>query len=100
MWAATIIKEQIDKQELVGLSPYLKMSLIKPLILEWCIESWSKMQADREYIKFGWQTCCVSLFNVYDPIKRQQAVEEVALQKMDGWSACSRRRGERRREWQ
>ena len=26
----------------------------------------------------GWHTCCLSLFNVLDPIKRQQAVEEIA----------------------
>ena len=86
-WAASIIKEQVEKEELVGLTPYLKMSLIKPLILEWCIESWNKMQGNgfgREYIKFGWHTCCVSLFNVLDPVKRQQVVEEVALNKIDG----------------
>jgi hypothetical protein len=77
-WAATVIAEQIEADEVSGLSPYLKMSMIKPKVLEWCINSWSKMKEGRAYIKMGWHTCCVSLFNVHDPIKRQQAVEEVA----------------------
>lgn len=83
-WAAGIITEQIEKNELYGLSPYLKMSMIKPLILQWCIASWSKMKQGRDYIKMGWHTCCLSLFNVNDVVKRLQVVEEVALGKLEG----------------
>jgi hypothetical protein len=85
-WAATIIKEQIQNDELVGLSPYLKMSVIKPYILQWCIDSWTQMQTGhgREYIKTGWHTCCTSLFNVRDPIKRAQVVEAVARGELEG----------------
>lgn len=83
-WAAMIIKEQIQKDELVGLSPYLKMSVIKPYILQWCIDSWTKMRPGRDYIKMGWHTCCVSLFNVHDPVKRAQVVEAVARGELEG----------------
>jgi hypothetical protein len=82
-WAASIITEQVEKNELAGLSPYLKMSMIKPLILQWCIASWSKMKQGRDYIKMGWHSCCVSLFNVHDVVKRLQVVEEVALKELE-----------------
>ena len=77
-WAAVIVREQIQNNELVGLSPYLKMSVIKPYILEWCMVSWKKMSAGCDYIKSGWHTCCTSLFNVRDAAKRTQVVEAVA----------------------
>lgn len=79
-WAARIIQEQIDNDEILGLSPYLKMSVVKPLILQWCIDSWSALGVEkgRPFVKMGWHTCCVSLFDVLDPAKRVQAVEESA----------------------
>lgn len=82
-WAAGIMTEQIEKDELSGLTPYLKMSMIKPLILQWCIASWSKMKQGRDYIRMGWHTCCLSLFNVNNVVKRLQVVEEVALGKLE-----------------
>ena len=83
-WAAVIVREQIQNNELVGLSPYLKMSVIKPYILQWCIVSWKKMSAGRDYIKSGWHTCCTSLFNVRDAAKRAQEVEAVARGEFEG----------------
>jgi hypothetical protein len=79
-WAARIIQEQVDSDDILGLSPYLKMSVVKPLILQWCIDSWSALGVEkgRAYVKMGWHTCCVSLFNVLDAAKRAQAVEESA----------------------
>ena len=61
-WAAEIIREQIRDETPLGLAPYLKMSLIKPLILEWCIEAWNSMAQGREYIKTGLAHMhCISL---------------------------------------
>jgi len=74
-WAGEIIREQIDDGDIFGLTPYLKMSSIKPLILQWCIDSWSKMKDGRDYIKMGWHSCCVSLFDVHDQAKRVAVVE-------------------------
>jgi hypothetical protein len=74
-WAGQIIREQIDDGDVFGLNPYLKMSSIKPLILQWCIDSWCKMKDGRDYIKMGWHSCCVSLFDVHDQAKRVTVVE-------------------------
>ena len=82
-WAANLLKEQIDSNELVGLSPFLKMGLIKPLCLEWVLASCAKLSQGREYIKMGWHTCCVSLFDVHDQMKRVQAMEEVLRNELD-----------------
>jgi len=85
LWAATIVQEQIRDGDLCGLSPYLKMSIIKPLILQWCVDSWNMMEPGRNFIKMGWHTCCTSLFNVHDPVKRATVVEEVARGGLDAW---------------
>ena len=73
-WAARLIKEQIDNDAVVGLNPFLKMASIKPLILQWCINSWERLQEGREYIKTGWITCCVSLYDVLDQEQRTLVV--------------------------
>jgi hypothetical protein len=82
-WAATVLKKQIDAGEIVGLTPFLKMGVIKPLILEWMLGSWAQMQHGSALIKVGWHTCCVSLFNVHDDAKRVQVLEEVAKNELD-----------------
>jgi len=74
-WAGQVIREQIDDGDVFGVNPYLKMSFIKPLLLQWCIDSWSKMKDGRDYIKMGWHSCCVSLFDVHDQVKRMAVVE-------------------------
>jgi len=81
-WAATTIKEQIETGAVEGLN--LKMSSIKPLILQWCLESWRKIKEGHLYIQAGWDICCVSLFNVFDPVKRVQVLEQVARGEMQG----------------
>ena len=75
----------MDSDEILGLNPYLKMSVIKPLVLQWCIESWNSLSQEkgRGYVKMGWHTCCLSLFNVLDVTKRAQAVEEAARGEID-----------------
>lgn len=83
IWAADIIREQIEKNDVTGLAPYLKMASIKPLVLQWCIDSWSKMKHGRDFIKMGWHTCVVSLYNVHDPKMQQAARREVELQELD-----------------
>ena len=82
-WAATTLKQQIDDDNIIGLSPFLKMSCIKPLVLEWVLNSWNKLKQGRQFIKVGWHTCCVSLFDVHDQVKRLQVVEEVAKDELD-----------------
>jgi hypothetical protein len=47
-WAAALIKEQIEQNDLAGLSPFLRMSVIKPKIVEWCLASWRKMTTGRD----------------------------------------------------
>jgi hypothetical protein len=79
-WAGRIIQDQVDNDDVLGLSPYLKMSVVKPLVLQWCIDSWSALGVEkgRAYVKMGWHSCCLSLFNVFDGAKRAQVVEEAA----------------------
>jgi hypothetical protein len=75
-WATTKISEQISSNTIVGLTPFLKMESIKPMVLQWCLDSWKKMKDGKEYIMFGWNTCVFSLYDVRNKEKRQAASQE------------------------
>jgi hypothetical protein len=81
-WAVQQIQEQIRAGSVVGFAALLKMSTIKPLALQWCIDSWTMLKERRELITDAWQRCCVSLYNVMDPAKRIEAVAAVARQEL------------------
>jgi len=81
-WAVRQIQEQIHADNVIGLAALLKMSIIKPLALQWCIDSWTVLKERRELITDAWQRCCVSLYNVMDPAKRIEAVAAVARQEL------------------
>jgi hypothetical protein len=81
-WAAQQIKQQIQEENVVGLNESLKMASIKPLALQWCVESWSALKERKQLILDGWHKCCTSLFNVMDPAKRIEAVAAVARQEL------------------
>ena len=84
-WAAELIREQIDAGQVTGINDSLRMTVIKPMILQWCVESWERMSLSqgRELIKKGWDKCCVSLFNVHDSNLRQQVTEAACKQELD-----------------
>lgn len=82
-WAAQQIHQQIQDENVVGLSQSFKMATIKPLVLEWCVDSWSALKERKQLILDGWQKCCTSLFNVMDPAKRLEAVSAVAKRELE-----------------
>jgi hypothetical protein len=82
-WAAKEISAQIAAKEIVGLAESLKMGSIKPLVLEWCIESWKELKERRELILDGWKKCCTSLYNIMEPAKRIDALAAVAKRELD-----------------
>ena len=82
-WAVGQIQEQMHAGNVVGFASLLKMSVIKPLALHWCINSWTVLKERRELISEAWQKCCVSLYNVMDPAKRIEAVAAVARQELE-----------------
>ena len=83
MWAAQQFKTQIAEGHIVGLSESFKMKVIKPLVLQWCIDSWSELKERKELILKGWEKCCTSLFNVHDRTKRLEALLAVADKKLE-----------------
>lgn len=82
-WAVQELQKQLQSGNVVGLSDLFKMATIKPLALQWCIESWNVLKEQRELITDAWRKCCVSLFNVMDPAKRMEAVAAVARQELE-----------------
>lgn len=83
VWAAQLIREQIKQSNVTGLGESLKMSNIKPLVLEWCVASWADLKERKDLILKGWSDACTSLFNVQDPEKRIQALAAVAKSELD-----------------
>jgi hypothetical protein len=82
-WAGAIIAEQIADEKIVGLNDALKMSNIKPLAMQWCIESWKELKERKELILDGWRKCVTSLYNVNNPQKRTDALAAIVEKKLE-----------------
>ena len=82
-WAAQQIRHQISNDLIIGLQDFLKMNILKPLIVEWCLDSWTQLKEKKDKIIEGWNKCCFQLYDVNDPIKRQEAVAAVAKMELD-----------------
>jgi hypothetical protein len=76
-WACAQVVQQIAEGKVSGLAESLKMATIKPLALEWCLESWNNLKDQPSLIVAGWHECCLSLFDVTDPQKRAKALVAV-----------------------
>lgn len=82
-WAGAQVVEQISDGKIVGLANALKMTNIKPLALQWCIESWKELKERKDLIVAGWYTCCLSLCDCNDPQKRTDALTAVIERTLD-----------------
>jgi len=84
-WAASQIKEQIaaGPEKVVGFAGCFGMAKLKPLVLQWCIDSWQRLSDEKSYVAQGWYKCCISLFDVNDPQKRKMALASVARKELD-----------------
>jgi hypothetical protein len=82
-WAAAVLHQQIMEDGIVSLKEHFGMAKIKPLLLQWCVESWTSLQKNKLTILQGWGKCVTSLYDAHDPLKRMDAMREVALQELD-----------------
>ena len=81
-WAAATIAKQISQGELTGISAQLGMAALKPLVLQWCVDSWKGLRERKQLILDGWEQSCLKLFNFTSEKRRMDAVELVALNKL------------------
>lgn len=82
-WAAAQVDEQLCSGQVVGFAESFKMAAIKPLLLQWCVDSWNELESRMDLILWGWGKCCTSLYNVHDREKRIAAVADVAASRLD-----------------
>jgi hypothetical protein len=83
MWAAQKVAEQIRDEQLANIADLLKMSVLKPLILDWCAESWRDLRERKELILEGWKRSCTDLYDVLSPAKREAAHNFAYLREID-----------------
>ena len=81
-WAASEIYQQITNGHVIGLQHLLQASKLKPLALQWCINSWKGLASQKEFIIKGWEKCCTSLYDVNDPIRRNEAMITAAAREL------------------
>jgi hypothetical protein len=81
-WAAAAIAEQIHAGEVTGIAAQLGMTVIKPLVLQWCVDSWNGLRERKQLILDGWQRSCLNLFDITSEHRRNDAVGLVALQRL------------------
>jgi hypothetical protein len=80
-WAAAAIAEQIRAGEVTGIAAQLCMAAIKPLVLQWCVDSWNGLRERKQLILDGWDRSCLSLFDITSEHRRNDAVGLIALKK-------------------
>ena len=81
-WAATAIAEQIRAGEISGLSSQLGMPVLKPFVLQWCIDSWNGLRERKQLILEGWSRSCLDFFDITKEQRRQDAVGLIALKEL------------------
>ena len=86
-WATELIAEQVANGEPVGIKPHLKMSQVKPKILQWALESWSSLREEKLLILKGWHKCVVSLYDVHDKEQQKKATKQAIEREIDASDA-------------
>ena len=86
-WAAQVITDQIANGEFIGIKPHLKMSQVKPKILQWALESWSSVKEEKLLILKGWHKCVVSLYDVHDKDEQKKATQQAIERQLDASDA-------------
>jgi len=77
-WLAGIVEEQIEAgAEMIQIQPHLRMSVLKPLMLQWSFEAWNQMRQQRQFIMSGWHQSLFFLMNVFDQQQQTAALQEV-----------------------
>ena len=82
-WASEQTYQRMRDNALPQLSASFGMKTLKPLVLQWCIDSWAQLQQRKEIIAAGWYSCCLSLYDVHNREKRIAAVAAVAKRELD-----------------
>jgi hypothetical protein len=82
-WAAAAVAEQIRAGQVTGIAEQLGMKALKPLVLQWCIDSWSGLRERKQLILDGWEQSCCKLYNINSEQRRRDAVELIALKKLE-----------------
>jgi hypothetical protein len=82
-WAAAKIADQIRGDEITGIAAQLGMATLKPLVLQWCVDSWKGLRERKQLILDGWESCCLKLFDINSEKRRREAVELIALKQLD-----------------
>jgi hypothetical protein len=82
-WAASIFAEQIRLGNISGIASHLRMSALKPLVLQWCVESWKGLQERKQLILDGWGQSCLNFFDITSEKRRREAVDLIALKRLD-----------------
>jgi DDE superfamily endonuclease len=82
-WAANAVAEQIQTGEVTGIAELLRMAAIKPLVLQWCVDSWNGLRERKQLILDGWERSCLSMFDITSEHRRIDAVEMIALKQLE-----------------
>ena len=68
---------------MVGLKPLVLMSVIKPKVLQWALESWKRLAAEKQLIIKGWARCVTDLFDVNNAEQRTKAMAAAMRREID-----------------
>jgi hypothetical protein len=81
--ASAEVSRQVQSGNVVGLRDFLKLSSLKPLLLNWLADAWARLAVERVLIQRAWHQCVVQFYDVHDEAKRAAAVQEAVQRNLD-----------------
>jgi hypothetical protein len=82
-WAAERMHEKLKAGLQATFHEYMGMKTLKPLLLQWCVDSFEQLQQNRALIAAGWQRCMSDLYDICDPSKRVEAMAQAARHELE-----------------
>jgi hypothetical protein len=82
-WAAEQVYGQIQAGSVTGFKELFGMPKLKPLVLQWAVDSWTELQQRKDIIANGWYKCVSGLYDVHSKDKRILALGAQARGELD-----------------
>ena len=83
-WASEIVFDQLEAGA-ENISIETNMKAVKPKILEWCYQSWTKLSHRSDLLMRGWRKCVDEILDPYDPKIQEAAIQEAVKHSLEAY---------------
>ena len=82
-WAVDEIYKQLENNSSVKLETGMK--IIKPRVLDWCVNSWEQLKERKDLIRSGWNKCMNEILDPFDKEIQVKSFEKVTKSQLNAY---------------